>query len=270
MADLADLKSPHFAGHSRGVANLAAEAARLWRLSDADVATIRRAGLLHDLGRLGVSNTIWDKHGRLSGSEVEHVRIHPYLTERMLAGVSALAASREVAGRHHERLDGSGYPRSLTGASLQALDRLLATADAYHAMSEPRPYREALTPDQAASELAADVRAGRLDGDAVAVVLKAAGQRTAVRRAWPNGLTAREVEVLALLARGKSNRQIADRLTVTPKTVANHIEHVYTKIGVSSRAAATLFASQRGLVGAFEAEPESLEGRLTPRPLGPP
>jgi DNA-binding CsgD family transcriptional regulator len=240
------------------VANLAAEAARLWRLSDADVATIRRAGLLHDLGRLGVSNTIWDKSGPLSGSEVEHVRIHPYLSERMLAGVSALAASREVAVRHHERLDGSGYPRSLTAPSLRPLDRLLAAADSYHAMSEPRPYREALTPDQAASELAADVRAGRLDGDAVAVVLKVAGQRTAVRRAWPSGLTAREVEVLGLLARGKSNRQIADRLTVAPKTVANHIEHVYTKIGVSSRAAATLFASQRGLVGAFEADPESL------------
>ena len=257
MADLADLKSPHFAGHSRGVANLAAAAGRLWRLSDTDIATIRRAGLLHDLGRLGVSNTVWDKAGFLRGGDVEHVRMHPYLTERMLAGVTALAASREVAARHHERLDGSGYPRGLTASSLRPLDRLLAAADAYHAMSEVRPYREGLTPDQAATELATDVRAGRLDGDAVAVVLTAAGQRSTVRRAWPNGLTAREIEVLGLLARGKSNRQIADQLTVTPKTVANHIEHVYTKIGVSSRAAATLFASQRGLVGAFEAESDS-------------
>jgi HD-GYP domain-containing protein (c-di-GMP phosphodiesterase class II)/DNA-binding CsgD family transcriptional regulator len=256
MADLADLKSPHFAGHSRGVANLAAEAARLWRLSDADVTTARRAGLLHDLGRLGVSNTIWDKAGALTGSEREHVRIHPYLIERMLAGVATLAASREVAGRHHERLDGSGYPRGLTAPSLAPLDRLLAVADAYHAMSEPRPYRDALTPSAAAAELAADVRAGRLDGDAVAVVLKAAGLRSTVRRAWPAGLTAREVEVLGLLARGMSSRQIADRLTVTPKTVANHAEHIYAKIGVSSRAAATLFASQHGLVGAFEADRE--------------
>jgi HD-GYP domain-containing protein (c-di-GMP phosphodiesterase class II)/DNA-binding CsgD family transcriptional regulator len=253
MADLADLKSPHFAGHSRGVANLAAEAARLWRLPATDIAIVRRAGLLHDLGRLGVSNTIWDKPGPLTRSEQEHVRIHPYLTDRMLAGVAALAASREVAGRHHERLDGSGYPRGLTAASLRPLDRLLAAADAYHAMSEPRPYREALPPDRAAAELTADVRAGRLDGDAVAAVLKAAGQRTTVRRTWPNGLTAREVEVLGLLARGRTNRQIADRLTVAPKTVSNHVEHVYLKIGVSSRAAATLFAAQHGLVGAFEA-----------------
>jgi DNA-binding CsgD family transcriptional regulator len=160
-----------------------------------------------------------------------------------------------VAGRHHERLDGSGYPRGLTAPSLRPLDRLLAVADAYHAMSEPRPHRDALTPAQAAAELAADVRAGRLDGDAVAVVLKAAGQRGTTRRAWPHGLTAREVEVLGLLARGRTTRQIAAKLTVTPKTVANHTEHIYTKIGVSSRAAATLYASQHGLVGAFEAEP---------------
>ncbi|GIH05220.1 metal-dependent phosphohydrolase [Rhizocola hellebori] len=254
MADLADLKSPHFAGRSRGVANLAAEAARLWRMSEADILTVRRAGLLHDLGRLGVSNAIWDKPGPLSASEREHVRIHPYLTERMLAGVSALTASCEVAGRHHERLDGSGYPRGLTATSLRPLDRLLAVADVYHAMSEPRPYRLAIPPEQAAAELAAEVRAGRLDGDAVAAVLKAAGKRSTARRAWPNGLTAREVEVLGLLARGRTNKQIADLLTVTPKTVANHTEHIYTKIGVSSRAAATLFASQHGLVGAFEAE----------------
>jgi HD-GYP domain-containing protein (c-di-GMP phosphodiesterase class II) len=114
-------------GHSQACPG---PAARLWRLSDADVAAVRRAGLLHDLGRLGVSNTIWDKPGRLSGSELEHVRILPYLTERMLAGVSALAAGREVAGRHHERLDGSGYPRGLTAPSLRPLDRLLAVTDA--------------------------------------------------------------------------------------------------------------------------------------------
>jgi HD-GYP domain-containing protein (c-di-GMP phosphodiesterase class II) len=256
IADLADLKSPQFAGHSRGVANLAARAARLWRLPDTDVDTVRRAGLLHDLGRLGVSNAIWDKPGPLSRSELEHVRMHPYLTDRMLAGVPGLAGSREVAARHHERLDGSGYPHGLTAASLRPLDRLPAAADAYHALCEPRPYREALASDHAAAELASEVRAGRLDADAVSVVLKAAGQRRTARRTGPNGLTTREIEVLGLIARGNSNRQIAARLTLAPKTVANHVEHVYAKIGVSSRAAATLFAAQHGLVGAFEAESE--------------
>jgi DNA-binding NarL/FixJ family response regulator len=98
------------------------------------------------------------------------------------------------------------------------------------------------------------VRDGRLDGDAVAAVLAASGQRTTRKRGWPSGLTSREVEVLALLARGHSNRQIADRLVTTPKTAAHHVAHVYTKLYVSSRAAATLFACQHGLVGAFETE----------------
>ncbi len=257
IADLADLKSPHFAGHSRGVANLVAAAAGVWRLPDTEVAIVRRAGLLHDLGRLGVSNAIWDKPAPLSAAETEHVRMHPYLTDRMLAGVAALAASREVASRHHERLDGSGYPRGLAAPLLRPLDRLLAAADAYHAMGEPRPYRGALTPQQASTQLAAEVRAGRLDGDAVAAVLRAAGQRIRARRSWPNGLTAREIEVLRLVARGRSNKQIAAELTLAPKTVANHIDHIYAKIDVSSRAAATLFAMQHGLVGGYPDIPTS-------------
>ena len=98
----------------------------------------------------------------------------------------------------------------------------------------------------AARELRAEVRAGRLDGAAAAAVLGAAGHRAAVRRSWPAGLTAREVEVLGLMARGWSNKQVAQRLVVTPKTVSNHVEHIYGKIGVSSRAAATLYATQQG------------------------
>lgn len=254
MADLADLKSPQFAGHSRGVANLAAEAAKVRRRPDTEVTAVRRAGLLHDLGRLGVSNAIWDKPGPLTGPEREHVRIHPYLTDRMLAGIDALAASTEIAARHHERLDGSGYPRGLTAASLRPLDRLLAAADVYHAMSEPRPYRAPLAPALAAAQLSAEVHAGRLDGDAADAVLTAAGRptRARTRRSFPNGLTAREVEVLGLLARGQSNKQIARRLVIAPKTAANHVEHIYTKLQVASRAEATLFATQHGLVGSFE------------------
>jgi DNA-binding CsgD family transcriptional regulator len=267
MADLADLKSPQFAGHSRGVADLAAAAGRLSGLPDADITTLRRAGLLHGLGRLGVSNSVWDRAAGLSAADTEHVRFHPYFTERMLAHVPALAASRQVAARHQERLDGSGYPRGLTAATLTPADRLLAAADACHAMSEPRRYREALGPDAISAALTGEVRAGRLDGDAVAAVLAATGAHAPRRRSWPAGLTSREVEVLALLARGYSNRQIADRLVITPKTAANHIAHVYTKTGVSSRAAATLFASRHGLVGAFPpgATPEPGEPLAAPR-----
>jgi HD-GYP domain-containing protein (c-di-GMP phosphodiesterase class II) len=252
MADLVDLKSPYLAGHSRGVANLAAEAARVSGQPADGVAALRRAGLIHDLGRLGVSNAIWDKPGSLTQADSERVRLHPYLTERMLARVSALDPSREIAARHHERLDGSGYPRGLTAAGLTLPDRLLAAADAYHAMTEPRPHRAPLHPERAFRELRAEVTAGRLDGSAVDAVLTAAGHRAPARHSQPGGLTARQVEVLALLARGHSTKEIARQLVVSPKTAANHIEHIYAKLGVSSRAAATLFATQHGLVGAFE------------------
>jgi HD-GYP domain-containing protein (c-di-GMP phosphodiesterase class II) len=256
MADLVDLKSPYHAGHSRGVANLAAEAARIAGLPEVDRSRLYRAGLLHDLGRLGVSNAIWDKRGPLTGVERDRVDLHPYLTGKMLLRISAIAPSREMATRHHERLDGSGYPRGLTAASLTAADRMLAAADAYHAMTEPRPHRAPLSADEAAGQLRSEVRAGRLDGDASEAVLRAAGHRASARREGPAGLTGREVEVLALLARGEPNKQIARRLGVTPKTVSNHVEHVYAKIGVSSRAAATLFATRHGLVGSFEPDPQ--------------
>jgi HD-GYP domain-containing protein (c-di-GMP phosphodiesterase class II) len=247
-----DMKNPALAGHSRGVANLVSAAARASGGSAGEVSTLRRAALIHDLGRLGVSNAIWDKPGPLTEAESERVRLHPYLTDRMLARVSALGSSREIAARHHERLDGSGYPRGLTAASLTPPDRLLAAADAYHAMTEPRPHRARLDPGQASRALRADAVAGRLDGDAVDAVLSAAGPRAPARRAWPGGLTAREVEVLGLLARGHSNKQIAQHLVVSPKTAGNHVEHIYAKLSVSSRAAATLFATQHGLMGTFE------------------
>jgi HD-GYP domain-containing protein (c-di-GMP phosphodiesterase class II) len=253
MADLVDMKSPHFAGHSRGVANLAAEAGRLSGMSDGDISTLRRAALVHDLGRLGVSNAVWERRRALDQAGLERVRLHAYLTDRMLAGVPALDAARRIAARHHERLDGSGYPAGLTGGQLSASDRLLAVADAYHAMGEPRPHRPVRDADASASALREAVKAGRLDGDAVAAVLRAAGHRVPARSSGPAGLTARELDVLRLVARGNSNKAIAAALHVSPKTVSSHVEHVYTKLGVTSRATATLFAIEHGLVGSYEA-----------------
>ena len=253
MADLVDQKSPHLAGHSRGVANLAGEAARVLGMPSDEVTNIRRAGMIHDLGRLGVSNSIWDKVGPLTNAEFERVRMHPYLTERMLAKVSALSRSREIAARHHERMDGSGYPHGLSAASLSMSDRLLAVADVYHAKTEGRPHRAALSDEQARNHLRQETRAGRLDGAAVQAVLVAAGHRVDARRDGPAGLTPREVEVLGLLAHGLANKQIATRLGITAKTASNHVEHVYLKLAVTSRAAATLWATQHGLVGSFEA-----------------
>jgi DNA-binding NarL/FixJ family response regulator len=150
--------------------------------------------------------------------------------------------------QHRERLDGSGYPRGLAGGAISRPARVLGAAEAYQSMREPRPYRPALAAAEAAAQLQAEVRAGRLDGAAVDAVLEAAGHRLPRRRDSVRGLTAREVEVLILLARGMSNKQIAQRLVITPKTAGNHVEHIYTKIDAANRAAAALFAVQHGLL----------------------
>ncbi|HET9303370.1 MAG TPA: HD domain-containing phosphohydrolase [Propionibacteriaceae bacterium] len=244
-ADFVDLKSPYTLGHSRGVADLAAAASAEF---GANTRTVCRAGLVHDLGRMGVANTIWDKRAPLTAGEVERVRLHPYYTDRILASVPALAPLAPVASQHHERLDGSGYPRGTTAESLTPEGRLLAVADCYQAWSEPRPYRDALDASAVAARLRDEVRAGRLDGAAVDAVLRAAGHRVRRNREWPAGLTAREVEVLRHLARGMSQQQIAERLVISRKTAGNHVEHIYAKIGVSNRAMASLFATRHGLL----------------------
>jgi HD-GYP domain-containing protein (c-di-GMP phosphodiesterase class II) len=247
IADFTDLKSPFTMGHSRGVAELAAKAAGAYGLPESDATFLRRAGLVHDFGRMGISNAIWDKRGPLTRSELERVRLHPYLTERILSSSPALAPLGELASQHHERVDGSGYPRGLKGNQLSLATRLLAAADVYHAMIEPRPHRPELSEGEAADEVRSEVRAGRLDAEAVDAVLRSAGHRVGKRRDGPAGLTAREVEVLGLVARGLSNKEIAERLVISPKTVRNHVEHIYAKLGVSSRAAAGFFATEHGL-----------------------
>jgi HD-GYP domain-containing protein (c-di-GMP phosphodiesterase class II) len=248
IANFIDLKSPYSLGHARAVADLAAEAGAPLGLSEGEVRELRRAGLVHDFGRLGVSNAIWDKRGPLGAGEWERVRMHPYLTERMLRQSEALAPLGAIAVQHCERLDGSGYPRGLSGAGISRPARILAAADAYQAMREPRPHRAERSAGDAAAELRTDVKAGRLDAEAVEAVLGAAGHRVPRRRGGPAGLTPREVEVLRLAARGLSNKEIAERLVISPKTVGNHIEHIYTKIDASTRAAASLFAMQHGLL----------------------
>ncbi len=249
VADFTDVKSPYTIGHSRGVADLAGEAAGVFGLGSQAAGLVRRAGLVHDLGRLGVPNTIWDKHGRLSHAETERVRLHPYLTERMLAYSPALAPLAAIAVQHHERLDGSGYPRGLSGEAVSPEGRVLAAADFYHSRTEPRPHRPASTPAEAAAQLRAEARAGRIDGDAGAAVLSAAGHRATRRPARAAGLTSREVEVLRLLARGLSNKEIAERLVISRKTASHHVEHIYAKTGTSNRALASLFAAKHGLIG---------------------
>jgi HD-GYP domain-containing protein (c-di-GMP phosphodiesterase class II) len=248
IANFVDLKSPFTLGHSVAVAELAQDAGRRLGLAPEQALMLRRAGFVHGFGRLGVSNSIWDRPGPLSAGEWERVRMYPYLTERMLHQSAALAPLGEIAVQHRERLDGSGYPRGLSGGAISRPARVLGAADAYTSMCEPRPHRPARSAGEAVAEMRAEVRAGRLDSAAVDAVLEAAGHRLPRRREAVAGLTAREVEVLILLARGMSNRQIAEHLVITPKTAGNHVEHIYAKIGASSRAAAAMFAVQHGLL----------------------
>ncbi|HTT96103.1 MAG TPA: HD domain-containing phosphohydrolase [Solirubrobacterales bacterium] len=250
LADFVDVKSPFTIGHSRGVAALAGAAAAGFGLDPDAAALLRRAALVHDLGRLGVPNTVWDKPGPLSPAELERARMHVYLGERMLSSSPALAPLAAVAVEHHERLDGSGYPRGLAGGAISPAGRLLAAADCYQARLEPRPHRPAQAAAEAAAGLREEVAAGLLDGGAVEAVLAAAGHRTPRRRQWPAGLTTREVEVLRLLARGRTNKEIAAALVISPKTAGTHVEHIYAKLGVGNRALASLFAARHGLIGA--------------------
>jgi HD-GYP domain-containing protein (c-di-GMP phosphodiesterase class II) len=252
LADFADLKSPWRLGHSRGVARLAAGAATSLGLTRPDVALVRRAALVHDLGMIGVSSTVWDETKPWSVAQRERARTHPYLTERMLARSETLAALGRCASMHHERIDGSGYPHGLSGEAIPLTARILAAADVCHALREPRPHRQPYPPRVVDEMLRAEVRAGRLDGMAANAVLEAAGHRVRRRAGLPSGLTPREVEVLVLLARGRSNAEIAGRLTLSRKTVSAHLEHIYRRLGVSTRTEAALFAMRHGLLDLTE------------------
>ncbi|MDQ6754570.1 MAG: LuxR C-terminal-related transcriptional regulator [Actinomycetota bacterium] len=249
MGDFADLKSPYTTGHSRAVAALAAAGGQECGLGIGAVGRLRRAGWVHDLGRMGVSNEVWDKSAPLSQADRERIQMHPYLGERILARLPGMKDVAELAGSHHERLDGSGYPRGVSGDALGSSHRILAAADAFRTYLEPRPHRPALGTGEAAARLRGEVAAGRLDPDAAEAVLVAAGERRRRRHPpLPAGLTAREGEVLGMLCHGRNTAQIASALVISPKTVRNHVEHIYLKIGASNRVGATLFALEHGLV----------------------
>jgi HD-GYP domain-containing protein (c-di-GMP phosphodiesterase class II) len=248
MGEFADMKSRYTRGHSSGVAVLAARAGE--QLAPADRVALTRAAHLHDIGRSGVVLDIWDKPGPLTESEWERVRLHTYFTERILARLESLGPVAQLAGLAHERLDGSGYHRRLPPAAVSVAARLLAAADAFHAMTEARAHRSALPAEVAAALLQGEAKAGRFDVAAVDAVLAAAGRSVArQRREHPAGLTDREVEVIGLVARGLTNKEIAVRLDISTKTAGHHIQHIFEKAGVTTRAAAALFAMQNDLLG---------------------
>jgi HD-GYP domain-containing protein (c-di-GMP phosphodiesterase class II)/DNA-binding CsgD family transcriptional regulator len=242
FGDAADLKSPWFTGHSRGVARLARAAADL--VSAADARIVYRAGLLHDLGRVAVPTGIWDRPGPLRAEEWEPVRLHPYHTGRILARSPVLAPLGLIACRHHERTDGTGYPAGMGGSELDTAACLLAAADVFHALGEARPHRAALDPP-AASRVLSGLP---LDRDAVRAVLDAVGAPPPALPSLPVGLTERELQILRRLAAGRTKRQIAAELVISQSTVHTHTVHIYAKCGVSTRAGLAMFAMRHGLL----------------------
>ena len=249
IADYIDIKSPFFLNHSRRVAELATATAETYGLPDDDIRSLRNAALLHDIGKVGISAGLWGKAGPLTEREWEKVHMHPYHAERILARPQSLARLGALASTHHERLDGSGYYRRLTGPLLSPAARILAAANHYVALTEQRPHRPPLLPELAAESLGSEVRAGRLDGDVVRALLETTGyRRSSGRRKGVGGLSEREIEVLRLIARGRTIKQMAADLILSPKTVDRHIQNIYLKIGVSTRAAATLFAMEHRLL----------------------
>lgn len=248
FARYADLKSPWFLGHSEGVARLVRRATEASGDGELEGRVAYRAALLHDIGIVGVPNGIWEKRGPLDAAESEQCKMHAFLSARILAKVPGLSAEARVVGLHHERCDGSGYPSGLVPPAAERLARRLAAADAYRAMLEERPHRAALGPAAAEKELRGCASRGELCPRAVADVLAAAGHTQAKSEPPSHGLTAREVEVLVKLARGLTNKEVSAALRIAPRTVQHHVENIYAKIGVSTRAAAALFAVRNELV----------------------
>lgn len=246
MADFIDIKSPWTRGHSRRVADVAATASNL--SSSVDPTRLRQSSLIHDLGKVGVENGIWDRAGTLGAADWEKVRLHPYLTGRILERCGPLADLGLLASSHHERLDGSGYHRQIHGSELSEEISILGAADTLVALTSDRPHRPARSLDEARAIMEDEVSSGRMDRTAVGFALEACGDARPIARHNPSGLTDREIEVLQLIARGRTNRDVADDLFISRKTVGRHVENIYTKIGVTTRAGATMFAMENGLI----------------------
>lgn len=248
LGDFADLKTSYTVGHSCSVAHLVSMAAPIYGLAESEAILVRRAGYIHDVGRVGISSSIWCKPYSLTETEWEKVRLYPYYTDRVFAQSEILRAWGNIASTHCERLDGSGYYRNLTAPMLTPSMRLLAAANKFRGLNEQRPYRKLYSEEEAVQEIKREVRAGRLDREAVNAVLAVAGHRLPVRQQYIGGLTERELDVLRLVAHGLTNPEIAKQLVLSRKTVGNHLQNIYEKINVSTRAAATYYAMQHHLV----------------------
>ena len=254
LADYADLKSPYQAGRSRRVADSAERIARRMGLPEPEANQIYLAGLVHDIGIVAVPSFVLNKsQDALTESEREQVRLHPYHSERVLSKVAALAPIIPLVAAHHEQMGGNGYYRGIRGSQIPEGAQILAVADRFDELTHDSPDGPGRDSEQAL-ELMRQEAGDRLSPNAFQALLEDLSgvdgvprQRTR-QQEWPAQLTDREVDVLRLIAKGLKRRQVAGALFIAEGTVRSHLEHIYDKIGVSSRSAATLFAVEHDLL----------------------
>jgi HD-GYP domain-containing protein (c-di-GMP phosphodiesterase class II) len=246
------MKAPHLVGHSRRVAKLAERAGQVLSLPEARLSQLYRAGLVYDVGLVAVPSFVLAKpHDRLTEAEREQYRLHPYQSQRIIARIPAFENLAPAVAAHHERLDGRGYPAGASAAQIGLEARILAGADRFDALTHDTPDGAAIPAERAAEALVAEAGMA-LAPDVVEALLSSLDLPSAVPQAARQrelaGLTAREVEVLRLVALGGTRKQVAAELVVSEGTVKSHLEHIYSKINVSNRAGATLFAMEHGLL----------------------
>lgn len=241
FGQFADQKTGWYAGHSGRVMSLAAGAAAIAGADTDDRERLCRAALTHDIGRVAIPNGLLERANNLGPAEMLEYRQHPFHTEYILSLVPGFDAIARIASSAHERADGSGYHRG--NSRPDWAQAVLAAANRYAELTEDRPWRDAFEPEAAAALLIERASQGRQVAEAVSLVLEAAGHgKRLAERAYPDGLTRREVEVLRCIVQGRTTHSIADRLGILPKTADHHIQHIYEKTGAHSRAPLALYA----------------------------
>ncbi len=251
IADVIDLKMPWMTGFSRRVAEAAAACAAGVGLDAAACEQVRRAALIHGIGRASVPNAVWDSPKLRSEADKERLRLVPYWTERAARRIETLRAEAEIASFVDERLDGSGFFRGVKGAAIGTAERVLAAAVHWVLLHTGAPGRPALAAAEAEAQLRREAEQGRLDAAVVAALTgrESVAAKTPAAEGEANALlSSREVEVLGRISLGESNKEAARTLGISPSTVRAHLENIFRKLGCTTRAAATLKAMTLGLL----------------------
>lgn len=252
VGDVIDLKLPWMTGYSRRVARLARDCSTQLGMNEPLRQRTYKAGLIHGIGRAAVPNAIWNAPEPLPASSLERLRLVPYWTSRAAGQIDGLAAEAEIASFAFERRDGSGYFRGRSGMAMPIEGQIIAAAEQWVSHRTRRPWRPELTEAQSLDRLQEDVEAGRFDQEVVTALLTCVVPGTPVKPVAPaqddQSLSQRELQVLRCISRGDNTKQVARALSISPSTVRTHVERVFRKLGCSTRAAATLKASTKGLL----------------------